>query len=288
MSVNTFINLQTVGDPVAKAIFRAIADYADWETGECWPSIRRLAQVTEYGETTVREKLRYLHERKFIDVQERQGKSKILTLVGYEDWISHHPRRKQTPPAPGPLRDVDPSSSRSGPLRHVDPTPPPRGPEPIKEHRLEHISPYSPPSPAMPATRINNLDGWEQAPPPQAPQGSNQTENPSSPWGGPKTGARGGSEATQAQTVPRRVAEITKANAVSTKDWASIYREVSPDEFNAWVGWLEGNGYRQAMPARTRGMVLAPAMMPTEEAIEIYQRKWPAPLAKPVQKCNAT
>jgi DNA-binding transcriptional MocR family regulator len=70
----------SIGDPLAKLLLLSLADRADKETGQCWPSLGRLAQDTEMSSATVARKLRYLEERQLIHRTQRNATSTLYTL----------------------------------------------------------------------------------------------------------------------------------------------------------------------------------------------------------------
>lgn len=69
-----------VGDPLAKLLLIALADRADKETNQCWPSYARLCADTEMSMATVTRKLSYLEEHSFIYRQKRKNMSTLYTL----------------------------------------------------------------------------------------------------------------------------------------------------------------------------------------------------------------
>lgn len=80
-----------VGDPVAKLVLRTIADFADWRTGECWPSIATMAEEAECCERTIIRKLKELEEKKIITITRRNAEdgsnlTNLITLSGYAAW----------------------------------------------------------------------------------------------------------------------------------------------------------------------------------------------------------
>lgn len=85
---------QVTGDPVSKLVLRTIGDFANWESGSCFPSIEKLAECCEAHPSTVRRHLRYLEENGFITLQKRDGSSYLITLVGYADWYKTLPVKK--------------------------------------------------------------------------------------------------------------------------------------------------------------------------------------------------
>lgn len=88
-----FVRELRVGDPLARLILRTIADFADWRTGECWPSLTTLSWEAEVSERTIVRKLKELEEKNFIKIVSRKGHdgrnlSNLITLCGYADWRS--------------------------------------------------------------------------------------------------------------------------------------------------------------------------------------------------------
>ena len=58
---------QVIGNPTRKLVLMALADHVD-ERGECWPSLRRIADRAECEPRTVRRHLRDLEESGFIEI----------------------------------------------------------------------------------------------------------------------------------------------------------------------------------------------------------------------------
>ena len=52
-------------------VYAALASYADWDTGVCWPSHSTLAEALNVSEATVRRALRGLLQKGVIDVTHR-------------------------------------------------------------------------------------------------------------------------------------------------------------------------------------------------------------------------
>ena len=73
-----------IGDPAAKLVLLALADRADKETGQCWPSLARIAEDTELSVTTVKRRLNKLEERKLIKRDQRDHNSTLYTLAPTE------------------------------------------------------------------------------------------------------------------------------------------------------------------------------------------------------------
>ena len=79
-----------VGDPYAKLILLSLADRADKETNQCWPSLARLAEDTHLSVATVKRKLTYLEEHGFITRNQRDQQSTLYTLAHPElsGWLT--------------------------------------------------------------------------------------------------------------------------------------------------------------------------------------------------------
>ena len=77
-----------VSDPLAKLLLVALADRADKETGQCWPSLARLCTDTEMSMATVTRRLHYLEEKQFIHREQRDKKSTLYTLLLRETPLS--------------------------------------------------------------------------------------------------------------------------------------------------------------------------------------------------------
>lgn len=77
-----------IGDPLAKLLLVALADRADKDTGQCWPSLARLCEDTEMSMATVTRRLHYLEEQRFIQREQRDQKSTLYTLSLTERTLS--------------------------------------------------------------------------------------------------------------------------------------------------------------------------------------------------------
>jgi len=87
-----------IGDPLAKLLLVALADRADKDTGQCWPSLARLCEDTEMSMATVTRRLHYLEEGGFIRRDQRDQKSTLYTLSLTERPLSlteRHPSLSQ-------------------------------------------------------------------------------------------------------------------------------------------------------------------------------------------------
>jgi len=77
-----------VGDPMAKLLLIALADRADKETNQCWPSLARLCTDTEMSMATVTRRLAYLEQKGLIARNQRDQKSTLYTLLLTESSLS--------------------------------------------------------------------------------------------------------------------------------------------------------------------------------------------------------
>ena len=94
-----------VGDPQAKLVLIALADHADDETFQCWPSVGYIAKRCELGRSTVYRIIISLRDKGLIKHEKRRwptgsGRSPLFTLLV---------------PTPVPLRDT-PSLQRDNPV----------------------------------------------------------------------------------------------------------------------------------------------------------------------------
>lgn len=69
-----------VGDPLAKLLLVALADRADKERGQCWPSLSRLCEDTEMSKASVTRRLSYLEQQGFVHRTQRDQSSTLYTL----------------------------------------------------------------------------------------------------------------------------------------------------------------------------------------------------------------
>lgn len=77
-----------IGDPLAKLLLIAIADRADKDTGQCWPSIARLCEDTEMSRASVTRRLITLEQKGFITRTQRDQQSTLYTLSLTETSLS--------------------------------------------------------------------------------------------------------------------------------------------------------------------------------------------------------
>lgn len=106
--------LQRCGSPTRKAVLFDLADRAN-DSGECYPSVARIANDTELSERAVRDALRALEAAGLIRSSARSGTSTIYTLT---------------------LRT--PAGGADLPRQDVPPTPAPAAPKPSMNHQLNH------------------------------------------------------------------------------------------------------------------------------------------------------
>ena len=83
-----------VGDPLAKLLLVALADRADKERGQCWPSLSRLCEDTEMSKASVTRRLSYLEQQGFVHRTQRDQSSTLYTLPLTEPTMS----LTETPP----------------------------------------------------------------------------------------------------------------------------------------------------------------------------------------------
>lgn len=91
-----FVDMIDAGNAQAQLILKAIAQHADWETGECYPAATSIAEIAKCSVKTVRRYLRQLESDELIKTEPRyldgdgedgrQSSNKII-LVGYAEWV---------------------------------------------------------------------------------------------------------------------------------------------------------------------------------------------------------
>lgn len=128
----------------ARLVLLALADHAGADGGDAWPSIARLMERCQVGESTVREAIHQLEALEELEVDRQAGPRGVnryrLTFRGGEGG--------QNPGGQNPA----PTGPRSGPppLQDSAPTPPESGPvtviEPPREPSMEPDPPSPPPS----------------------------------------------------------------------------------------------------------------------------------------------
>jgi hypothetical protein len=92
-----FVDLLDAGNAQAQLLMKAIAQHADWRTGEAIPGVRSLSEIGKCSMKTVRRYLKRLKADGLIDLEGRyqdaddengrQTSSKI-TLMGYAEWAA--------------------------------------------------------------------------------------------------------------------------------------------------------------------------------------------------------
>ena len=75
---------QQIKDPLAKLVLIAVADHINESTGDAWPSVERLEQMTCASRSTVLRKLKMLETSGFLQRTKRYNKTDLysLNLVG--------------------------------------------------------------------------------------------------------------------------------------------------------------------------------------------------------------
>jgi len=75
---------QQIKDPLAKLVLIAVADHINESTGDAWPSVERLEQMTCASRSTVIRKLKLLENTGFLQRTKRYNKTDLysLNLVG--------------------------------------------------------------------------------------------------------------------------------------------------------------------------------------------------------------
>lgn len=89
----TFADLQDAGNAQAQLILQAIARHANWDTGICWPGDEALAKMAKCSVRTVQTYLGKLEQDGLISRKDQRSTRgtklpRVITLVGYEVWIS--------------------------------------------------------------------------------------------------------------------------------------------------------------------------------------------------------
>ena len=85
---------QSLGDPLAKLLLICLADRANKETGQCWPSLARLCKDTDMSHASVARKLLMLEELGLIKRDQRDNTSTLYTMSPTETSLSP----TETPP----------------------------------------------------------------------------------------------------------------------------------------------------------------------------------------------
>lgn len=91
-----YVDMIDAGNAQAQLILKAIAQHADWNTGECWPTVRALSEIGKCSTKTVRRYLRKMKEDGLLEIEERwldgadengRQTSNRIVLAGYAEWI---------------------------------------------------------------------------------------------------------------------------------------------------------------------------------------------------------
>jgi hypothetical protein len=91
--------------PALRCILLALAEHAD-EEGRCWPSLTRLAALTEVDRRTVTRGLAELEARALLTRERTRGQSTSYTLAIGEpnDCVTHDKQARETPKGETPLQ----------------------------------------------------------------------------------------------------------------------------------------------------------------------------------------
>lgn len=93
MDALAYVDLQDTGNAQSQLLLVAIARCVDWETGQGFPGIDRLAKMAKCSPRTVQNHLARLVEQGFVTVEARTDKrgrqtSNLYTICGYADWLA--------------------------------------------------------------------------------------------------------------------------------------------------------------------------------------------------------
>lgn len=93
MDALAYVDLQDTGNAQSQLLLVAIARCVDWETGQGFPGIDRLAKMAKCSPRTVQNHLARLVEQGFVSVEPRTDKrgrqtSNLYTICGYADWLA--------------------------------------------------------------------------------------------------------------------------------------------------------------------------------------------------------
>jgi DNA-binding transcriptional MocR family regulator len=89
-----------LGDPISKLVMLSLANRANAETGQCWPSLSRISQDTEASLATVKRKLSLLEERGYLRREQRDKTSTMYTIDMEAGRLSVSQTLAQCEPAP--------------------------------------------------------------------------------------------------------------------------------------------------------------------------------------------
>ena len=99
---------QKTGSGTRKAVLLALANIANHHTGQCNPSIERLAEETEFGETAVKRALKELDEMGFVIRKRNRRTDGSLSTYSYEFPKTAREDQPQSPGASSPQAGGDP------------------------------------------------------------------------------------------------------------------------------------------------------------------------------------
>jgi len=112
---------KTTGGSTNKLVLLLLANYADQDF-KCFPSIGKLAEMTESSESTVRRALRDLQKHGFIEIRERfeafgdkqrqTSNIYILKTDGFQ-YDTHPPSKTDTPPLSKPTGHITNHNNQS-------------------------------------------------------------------------------------------------------------------------------------------------------------------------------
>lgn len=92
-----YVDLLDAGNAQAQLLMKAIAQHADWKTGEAFPGVRSLAEIGKCSMKTVRRYLKRLEgdglialDQRYQDAEDENGRqtSSRITLMGYAEWAA--------------------------------------------------------------------------------------------------------------------------------------------------------------------------------------------------------
>lgn len=133
------VRLQRCGSPTRKAVLFDLADRAN-DSGECYPSVARIANDTELSERAVRDALRALESAGLIRSSARSGTSTIYTLTLRTTAGGAAPATHSAPASDAEGQETPPTPAGGAdlPRQDVPPTPAPAAPKPSMNHQLNH------------------------------------------------------------------------------------------------------------------------------------------------------
>lgn len=111
---------QEVGSPTEKAVLLALANRANHDTKECYPSVAAMAKETELGEATVRRALKALTDKDFIARERRRRADGSLGVYNYSFPHYRETARARTPALRASARPPA-QSERAEPIEDLEP-----------------------------------------------------------------------------------------------------------------------------------------------------------------------